>query len=79
MIVVTSVSLETLELRIERVAQRIGEQAERGDEQRHRRCRRDELPPLAEDQLFCASFSIEPHDTTSTGTPKPRNDRITST
>ncbi len=27
---------------------------------------------------FCASFSIEPHETTSTGTPKPRNDRITS-
>src|SRR5205823_5946154 len=27
---------------------------------------------------FCASFSIEPHDTTSTGTPNPRNDRMTS-
>ena len=41
----------SLELRIERVAQRVGEQAERGDEHRHRRARRGELPPLAEDQL----------------------------
>src|SRR5450755_2436697 len=27
---------------------------------------------------FCASLSIEPHDTTSTGTPKPRKERMTS-
>src|SRR6266542_4198015 len=41
----------SLELRIERVAQRVGEQTERGDEQRHRCTGGDELPPLAEDQL----------------------------
>src|ERR1700676_5281344 len=41
-----------LQLRIERVGQRVGEQAEGGDQQRHRcpRCR--ELPPLAQDQLI---------------------------
>src|SRR5688572_31249901 len=49
--VVISMPLQALELRVECVAQRIGEQAERGDEERHRRRRRDELPPLAEDQL----------------------------
>ena len=27
---------------------------------------------------FCASASIVPHDTMSTGTPNPRNERITS-
>src|SRR5438105_4146757 len=39
------------QLRIERVAQRVGEQAERGDQQRHRRPRCRELPPLAQYQL----------------------------
>src|ERR1700687_5636221 len=39
------------QLRIERIAQRVGEQAERRDQQRHRRSRCRELPPLAQDQL----------------------------
>src|SRR5436190_5168051 len=41
----------SLELRIERIAQCVGEQRERGDERRHRDRRGDELPPLAENQL----------------------------
>ena len=46
-----SVPRLALEFRIERVAQRVGEEAERGDQRGHRHGRRDELPPLAEDQL----------------------------
>src|ERR1700682_2906651 len=41
----------SFQLRIERVAQRVGEQAERRDKQRHRRSRCRELPPLAQDEL----------------------------
>src|SRR6476620_4092641 len=46
-----SCSEPSLELRVERVAQRVGEQRERGDERGHRDRRGDELPPFAEDQL----------------------------
>jgi len=40
-----------LELGIERVAQRVGEEREGGHEDRHRRAGGEQLPPLAEDQL----------------------------
>src|SRR5689334_5387385 len=46
----SSVSM-SLQLRIERVAQRVGEEAEGGDQHGHERARRGELPPFAEDQL----------------------------
>src|SRR6476660_487852 len=46
-----SCSEPSLELRVERVAQRVGEQRERSDERGHRARRGDELPPFAEDQL----------------------------
>src|SRR5438552_1874338 len=45
------VSGSLFKLGIERVAQRIGEQTEGGDQERHGRARRRQLPPLAEDQL----------------------------
>jgi len=67
-----AVSRMSFELRVERVAQGIGEQAEPGDEQRHRNRRRDELPPIARISSFCASLSMLPQDTVSTPTPKPR-------
>src|SRR5262249_42771426 len=41
----------SLEPRIERVTQRVGEEAERGHECGHRGGGGDELPPFAEDQL----------------------------
>src|SRR6476620_3761269 len=46
-----SCSEPSLELWIQCVAQRVGEQRERRDERRHRDRRGDELPPFAEDQL----------------------------
>src|SRR5262249_11508517 len=48
---VISRSHPALELRIERVAQRIGEEREGGDERGHGYGRGHQLPPLAEDQL----------------------------
>src|SRR5579864_7103473 len=41
----------SLEFRIERIAQRVGEERERGHQHRHRGAGGDQLPPLAEDQL----------------------------
>ena len=55
------------QLRIERVAQRVGEEAERGHEHRHRGRAATSCHHLPRISSFCASFSIEPHDTTSTG------------
>src|SRR5665213_3896931 len=46
-----SMSRLSLQFRIERITQRVGEEAERRHQRGHRHRGRDQLPPLAEDQL----------------------------
>ena len=51
-------SFQPPQLRVERVAQRVGHQRERGDEGRHEDRRRGELPPVAEDQLALQTKAV---------------------
>ena len=66
------------EFRIERVAQRVGEEAERRDQRRHRDGRRDELPPLAEDQfvLRLVQHRAPRHDVHRHAEPQERQDHL---
>ena len=64
--------LSALELRIERVAQRVGEQRERGHQHRHRGAAATSCHHLPRMSSFCASFEHRcPTTRRRPGTPKP--------